>query len=772
MADTGVQSPNLPRATTLDSILGNSGETTSRQFVTDLAAQLVASEPMRLGTMMGKLYDTVADLPAVTEQVTPWVTDDPDVDKRGIYKVSGGIWVWGLPLPYSIIKATIGDGDTVNVRQLITTLPVVDGTAIIIPVVGTNTASPVVVHINGGDALTLKSNSGANIDNGGLPSSGRLMAIREGGILRLNNDVVATAVLTATETARDLAKDFANKAEDQVVEDGLYSAKHWALKAQAADAGSGAAAARDAAVAAKNIAAAAAVTSLSAEDNAEAAAAASIAASTAAVAAASNAQSSALTFAAWTGGLVTVSGTVNGQGAEVLDSDIGTHLQATATGYDGASVPNAGRYSYNATWSRWVRIGATGLSGKQTVQTISSSETGWLYVITDATDKVSFGIDLSGKAWLVPAADVKILESNMPDAVLARQLPTGITTASNIPPESGFIFGWTDAAGNIAWGIKADGTFWTNFASDCAFPSALLASISATTMASLLPAASAIECFGDSLTAGAGGGGTTYPAVLAAALGRTVNNRGIGGQNSAAIATRQGGLKMLVSVTGNTIPASGAVTLTARSQTPITNQGASSFAGTLAGVAGTLAASTADGGATYTYTFTRTTAGSEIACPANSEFVFDIAEAAKDKTQIIWISRNDAKGTRAYDVASRDNGLAMAKHLTPLSKRYLVLSILNGLNEGTTTGSSAYNNIASMNAELARTFGDRFIDVRSYLVKFGLADAGITPTSQDIADMAEDTVPASLRSDSIHLTATGYTLVANFVARHIQARGW
>ncbi|MCZ4259201.1 hypothetical protein O4H53_27010, partial [Sulfitobacter sp. G21635-S1] len=34
-------------------------------------------------------------------------------------------------------------------------------------------------------------------------------------------------------------------------------------------------------------------------------------------------------------------------GSSVPDTDAGTHLQATATGYDGASVPNAGVY-------RWV----------------------------------------------------------------------------------------------------------------------------------------------------------------------------------------------------------------------------------------------------------------------------------------------------------------------------------------------------------------------------------------------------------------------------------
>lgn len=68
--------------------------------------------------------------------------------------------------------------------------------------------------------------------------------------------------------------------------------------------------------------------------------------------------------ATWTD-LAALSGTAEGQRAEVDNSDSGTHGAATGTGYDGATVDNAGTYSWNATWSRWVRIGDTGLAGLQ-----------------------------------------------------------------------------------------------------------------------------------------------------------------------------------------------------------------------------------------------------------------------------------------------------------------------------------------------------------------------------------------------------------------------
>jgi hypothetical protein len=73
--------------------------------------------------------------------------------------------------------------------------------------------------------------------------------------------------------------------------------------------------------------------------------------------------------------LLGFSGTFDGQGGEVVDADTGTHLAASATGYDGSSVPNAGRYAWDATWGRWVRISGTGLSAKANSADLSAVAT-------------------------------------------------------------------------------------------------------------------------------------------------------------------------------------------------------------------------------------------------------------------------------------------------------------------------------------------------------------------------------------------------------------
>lgn len=46
---------------------------------------------------------------------------------------------------------------------------------------------------------------------------------------------------------------------------------------------------------------------------------------------------------------------LDGAGAEVTN-DSGTHDDATATGYDGSTVSNLGRYRWNDAWQRWVRL--------------------------------------------------------------------------------------------------------------------------------------------------------------------------------------------------------------------------------------------------------------------------------------------------------------------------------------------------------------------------------------------------------------------------------
>lgn len=67
--------------------------------------------------------------------------------------------------------------------------------------------------------------------------------------------------------------------------------------------------------------------------------------------------------ATWAG-LSSVTGTFDGQGAEVPPEDTGDHAQGTATGYDGDTVENAGLYSWHASWGVWVWVSANAIASK------------------------------------------------------------------------------------------------------------------------------------------------------------------------------------------------------------------------------------------------------------------------------------------------------------------------------------------------------------------------------------------------------------------------
>jgi hypothetical protein len=264
-----------------------------------------------------------------------------------------------------------------------------------------------------------------------------------------------------------------------------------------------------------------------------------------------------------------------------------------------------------------------------------------------------------------------------------------------------------------------------------------------------------IVCWGDSMTAGAGGAGTTYPSVLqslltAAGSSATVTNQGVGGETSVTITARSNANPFIVDVAGGSIPASGAVALTLRqingqSVAPLLQSG--SYACTLSGIPGTFSISSG------TYYFTRTASGSAVAATRPLPLLTTVGETHRNSIQLIWIGQNGPSNTRAIEDAK-----SMIRYSPALDKRYLVIS------RPTSTDAD--------DAVWFEEFGRRFIPIRKYLIEFGLADAGLTATSQDTIDIAAGVIPTSLRSDAVHGTAAYYTILGNQVFNRLKEMGW
>ncbi len=272
-------------------------------------------------------------------------------------------------------------------------------------------------------------------------------------------------------------------------------------------------------------------------------------------------------------------------------------------------------------------------------------------------------------------------------------------------------------------------------------------------------------CWGDSMTQGVSDQ-TPYTSFLAALTGYPVWNFGKGGQTSDQIAARQGGLPIAVTVSGDAIPASGGVAVSAKNINILIVAGAftGTSSGRLCGVPGSMSTD-----ASGNWTFSRTSPGASTACPSGSLFVPDDAGAHEMDSAILWAGRNDTRGSRALHVATRDNILAMTRRLRAREKRFLVVSICTGPTQ--TDDTDAWKNIHEVNAELADVFGERFCDLNSYMAANAIHDAGLTPTSDDLTAMAGGTVPPQLIISDPHYTTAGNQQAAGFIHRHMLGKG-
>lgn len=258
-----------------------------------------------------------------------------------------------------------------------------------------------------------------------------------------------------------------------------------------------------------------------------------------------------------------------------------------------------------------------------------------------------------------------------------------------------------------------------------------------------------IAAMGDSLTAATGTtlANKNYPNAAANRLNVLMFPlvRGLGGQTSTQIAARQGGRQVLVSVTGDQIPASGAVTVPTKNINVLTNAGAFSgtINGTIAGIPGTMST---DGSGNWT--FTRTASGTATPAPAGTQFILDEAVAFQSYNQWICAGTNNPTDPDTV-IADIDAMIAYCGHsgyrvISPLPSTLWTAPIL-----------ASYETLMT---RLRARYGVRFVDARAAL------QAANDGSANDLADIAAGLTPRSLRSDEVHLNGNGYEIMGFAVA--------
>lgn len=271
-----------------------------------------------------------------------------------------------------------------------------------------------------------------------------------------------------------------------------------------------------------------------------------------------------------------------------------------------------------------------------------------------------------------------------------------------------------------------------------------------------------IIAWGDSLTAGAGGNGTSYRNVLDSLIKEIhfISNGGVGGESVQSIAARQGGNPIYVNEF--VIPADNIATeISINDQNDNTivlaRQGTSALNPvSINGIEGNISYDTNDA----KYYFTRTTTGNEVIVENNTQIITSGMKNNRDDLMIIWAGTNNKP-----DSSSIQNVINYINRMIEYSNndRYIVIGL---------TAKAYIPEVEEVNNILKETYSSHFLDIRTYLLENGLKDAEISPTAQDTIDISNGEIPTSLRSDDVHLNEKGYTIVAEQVYNKLIELGY
>lgn len=273
-----------------------------------------------------------------------------------------------------------------------------------------------------------------------------------------------------------------------------------------------------------------------------------------------------------------------------------------------------------------------------------------------------------------------------------------------------------------------------------------------------------IVAYGDSLTAGAGGDGVTYPLTLQSLIQESIYeipvvNRGVGGETTNTIMARAGSIPFAVNAF--TIPSDtssveiGLLSSNGGAVAPLRQGDGGINPVKINGIEGKITIEQESySSKDYKYYFQRTKSGDAV--DVSNGTVIEIANNPEfsNYVPVVFMGQNGTY-TNFQDLIDQINSiLGMEKS----NDKFLVL--------GLTTGTAVER--ASLESAMVDAFGDRYINLREYIVENGLEQTGVEATAEDLSAIAVGSVPPSLKSDAIHFNADGYTVIGNAVYERMQ----
>jgi hypothetical protein len=283
-----------------------------------------------------------------------------------------------------------------------------------------------------------------------------------------------------------------------------------------------------------------------------------------------------------------------------------------------------------------------------------------------------------------------------------------------------------------------------------------------------------ITCWGDSMTFGQCGNGTTYPGTLASLTGLTTYNLGISGETSEQIALREGGISMILT-SAVTLPKGGSTSCELVSGfsgdtvyiDPV-HSGSGDYSGYnfttyfngMCYINGQAYEVTYKNGRHYiTDSYGVDCASDTIYIPAGTVIYPKAAIDRKDDILILEIGSN---GGWNYDY---DTLIAQYRAMLESAgcSRYIILGDTDDPGDSADPYQDEFDEGSGLEdtkweAALREAFGSHFFNVRTYLLQNGLSDNGLTANDDDLERAAYGKISHQLKTnlDNTHLNANGY----------------
>ena len=190
---------------------------------------------------------------------------------------------------------------------------------------------------------------------------------------------------------------------------------------------------------------------------------------------------------------------------------------------------------------------------------------------------------------------------------------------------------------------------------------------------------------------------------------------------------------------------------------------------TIAGVQGTLTrAANAKQWNQNIYQFTRLEPGMETQVAKDTQIVTAAADDYRDYIHIVWLGTY-GNFTSPERLVSDTKLLLQRQNIN--TDRFLVIGPC--AYNGTWSGMVSYP-MDSVDSAMLQAFGDRYINLRKYLMEDGMRDAGLSVTSQDKQSINNGCVPNSFRSNAsgADLNGVAYDLLGKLVFERMDRLGY